>query len=32
MLLRRKRRLTEILITLEGGDTMPADYGSADEM
>lgn len=32
MLLRRKRRLTEILITLEGGDTMPADYGSDDEM
>ncbi|HZF07485.1 MAG TPA: hypothetical protein VFE33_01720 [Thermoanaerobaculia bacterium] len=31
-LLRRKRRLTEILITLEGGETVPTDYGSADEM
>ena len=32
MLLRRKKRLTEILITLEGGEPVPTDYGSADEM
>ena len=32
MLLLRKKRFTEILIVLEGGDTAPTDYGSADEM